>query len=150
MSDLNVRPCPMCGSSSIELHTEDVGGGNREILSYYMECDDCGLRTCGESTEEKGVAGWNERPADPALALNFKDLDLPHTSAKTCPFCKETKARIRVYYDSGKSARMVVYCSMCGASGPVSPCGDTGDIQSIVASVLNALIKWGGGVNDSN
>lgn len=52
----DVKPCPFCGSSRVELHTRD--------RIHSVECGSCNARMPAypmDTTKEQAVAAWNRR-----------------------------------------------------------------------------------------
>lgn len=48
-------PCPFCGSESLRVcKTADSD-------VWYLLCDDCGVRTKGDTDKYKAIAAWNRR-----------------------------------------------------------------------------------------
>lgn len=70
MSELNLKPCPMCGSADVEF-CEDTASDHRELWAHDVECNACGASSRWERTREAAAAAWNRRvtPAEPLGAL---------------------------------------------------------------------------------
>lgn len=66
MSDINLKPCPFCGSESVILLTEKELEED-ETKSDYMTvvCDmhrgGCGAKSGFRQHGESAIAGWNKR-----------------------------------------------------------------------------------------
>ena len=56
MSEIELKPCPFCGS-------DDVFGGMLEEV-HYVECCDCCAKVESYNGLEDAVAGWNARAID--------------------------------------------------------------------------------------
>ena len=50
-----LKPCPFCGSKSVEIFRSD------NLDSWRVSCDDCGVTTNGETSEEIAITVWNRR-----------------------------------------------------------------------------------------
>lgn len=67
-----LKPCPFCGGKAITNHVRD---GRRAV------CTDCGAAAGSQfhgpltmpSAEDRAIAAWNSRAAQPAVALSYRD-----------------------------------------------------------------------------
>ena len=63
MSEL--KPCPFCGCTTLnKIVVTDRGAKNRmwsKILSWRVECDNCGAMSGETSNEENATFAWNRR-----------------------------------------------------------------------------------------
>ena len=65
MSEIELKPCPFCGSEDVTCdRLEDV---------YYVECWDCGAKIESYNGMEDAVAGWNARAIDRDALLKVAD-----------------------------------------------------------------------------
>lgn len=49
------KPCPFCGDESVNVFK----GINSNI--WYVSCNNCGVRTEGDTSRELAIATWNRR-----------------------------------------------------------------------------------------
>lgn len=54
---IKLDKCPMCGSSKIITHLS----WNKDVYSYYIQCDSCGLKTRNFEDEYELNRYWSER-----------------------------------------------------------------------------------------
>lgn len=48
-------PCPFCGGYSVRTYKSD----NHDV--WYVSCNECGVRTEGDTSEGAAIAAWNRR-----------------------------------------------------------------------------------------
>lgn len=66
MSEIELKPCPFCGS-------EDVTCAAGLEGEYYVECWDCSAKVESCNGLEDAVAGWNARVIDRDALLKVAD-----------------------------------------------------------------------------
>ena len=58
-----LKPCPMCGGKARTQHLDCMD--NYEY--WYVECDECGVKTGRELSEKCAIEAWNTRAESPEL-----------------------------------------------------------------------------------
>lgn len=59
---MEIKPCPCCGSGAM------LWNKDRKILSYFVQCDACGLKTEPRARKESAIDIWNSRVEQPSEA----------------------------------------------------------------------------------
>lgn len=63
---LELKPCPFCGSDSVELHPNDIAPGGASMATpgtaQYAHCNGCGAEgPQSDVSEREAVDAWNRR-----------------------------------------------------------------------------------------
>lgn len=58
MSEQKLKPCPFCGGKAI---LKINHGFNREIISSFAYCEECGVATRSYALEKTSIGAWNRR-----------------------------------------------------------------------------------------
>lgn len=66
MSDIELKPCPFCGS-------EDIFGGPGPEGEHYVECWDCCAKVESCNGMADAIAGWNRRAINRDELLKVAD-----------------------------------------------------------------------------
>ena len=64
MAEIELKPCPFCGSSNVTLEVEygsDCGYG---FGGHTVICNNCGVQTIYYETKEEAIEAWNKRADD--------------------------------------------------------------------------------------
>lgn len=61
MSEEKLKPCPFCGGEAI-LKTNH--GFNKEVISSFTYCEECGVATRSYALEKTAIEAWNRRAYD--------------------------------------------------------------------------------------
>ncbi|MBV8202306.1 MAG: Lar family restriction alleviation protein [Acidobacteria bacterium] len=61
MSEIELLPCPVCGSMAVAGASTNPGGPT----TVWVGCPACHTRTFDSATIEDAATAWNRRPAGP-------------------------------------------------------------------------------------
>ena len=109
MSNLKLKPCPLCGGEAI-IEEEELHWDN--YYSYTITCANCGVTISGEEETkedaiESAIDQWNRRTCTPDK-FSRKTPEL-----KICPFCGSRWSGGRVYFNDTvleKEDKWEIYC----------------------------------------
>ena len=67
MEEIELKPCPFCGSTNLRLSQEQawiaVGLHAQECFAHRVQCDGCRSRGSIDWYKDKAIAAWNTRAA---------------------------------------------------------------------------------------
>lgn len=106
-----LKSCPFCGSSAVDLHATCYGGGergNKPRVAFYVRCGACRARGPVFKARGEGFSPISERDHDRqrARAVDAWNRRAERTCSPVFGECSECK------YPLHDHAR---YCSNCGA-----------------------------------
>ena len=62
MGKIELKPCPFCGSTNVQLRPTDSN-----YVYYHVQCNNCMAQGGARIWEEDAVAAWNQRAYEQML-----------------------------------------------------------------------------------
>lgn len=99
MSEIELKPCPCCGSE----HVEVALYARRRNIQYYIVCIECFIKTNIFDTEREAIDCWNTRKPMERIIERLEELEIMNKNLAeenmTKPYSMGNSIKSNMYLD---------------------------------------------------